>query len=282
MEPLVPALPSPNEYEETATDNGRILLTLQTHTHTHTHTQADTDPHPPATDLWKVSCGLPCVGRRTCTALRQRALIEQLMLPSLHHSCLPGDTNHSMLKIPFPWSSPRIPPCLCVRLCLIMSVCYRGRSTVWHQGNRATDPDCVVIKEKSIRSYCVCWAPSGLALFTPSCCEHSVVASVLHPHASPPSILPHPPQTPVRPSHMYNTIIALLKLLMELFSLFSRLFWPNLQPLLHFPSLCLALSVFSPSPFIPFKGKSIQSWLGLKDLQHWAYRLSQLVSWGRS
>uniref|UniRef100_A0A4W6BJ17 FERM domain-containing protein 3 n=1 Tax=Lates calcarifer TaxID=8187 RepID=A0A4W6BJ17_LATCA len=37
MEPLVPALPSTNEYEETATDNGRILLTLHTHTHTHTH-----------------------------------------------------------------------------------------------------------------------------------------------------------------------------------------------------------------------------------------------------
>lgn len=33
MEPLVPALPSTNEYEETATDNGRILLTLHTHTH---------------------------------------------------------------------------------------------------------------------------------------------------------------------------------------------------------------------------------------------------------
>lgn len=32
MEPLVPALPSTNEYEETATDNGRILLTLHTHT----------------------------------------------------------------------------------------------------------------------------------------------------------------------------------------------------------------------------------------------------------
>lgn len=37
MEPLVPALPSTNEYEETTTDNGR-LITYSTHTQTHTPT----------------------------------------------------------------------------------------------------------------------------------------------------------------------------------------------------------------------------------------------------
>lgn len=31
MEPLVPALPSTNEYEESAADNGRMLLTTNTH-----------------------------------------------------------------------------------------------------------------------------------------------------------------------------------------------------------------------------------------------------------
>ena len=42
MEPLVPALPSTNEYEETATESGMILFMLYTHTHTHkqTHTNA--------------------------------------------------------------------------------------------------------------------------------------------------------------------------------------------------------------------------------------------------
>uniref|UniRef100_A0AAQ5ZR10 FERM domain-containing protein n=1 Tax=Amphiprion ocellaris TaxID=80972 RepID=A0AAQ5ZR10_AMPOC len=45
MEPLVPALPSTNEYEETAADSGRTI---------HMHT---TDTHwcPPARDLWKVT-----------------------------------------------------------------------------------------------------------------------------------------------------------------------------------------------------------------------------------
>lgn len=94
MEPLVPALPSTNEYEETATDNGRMLLSLYTHKQTHTR--------PSNTDLWKVTWSLPCVGRSTCTSLRQKALIEQLMFPSLHQSCLPGDANCSVLKIPFP------------------------------------------------------------------------------------------------------------------------------------------------------------------------------------
>lgn len=36
MEPLVPALPSTNEYEDTATDNGRMGLT---HTHIHVFSQ---------------------------------------------------------------------------------------------------------------------------------------------------------------------------------------------------------------------------------------------------
>lgn len=37
MEPLVPALPSTNEYEEMATDNGKTLY-LHTLTHPLTHT----------------------------------------------------------------------------------------------------------------------------------------------------------------------------------------------------------------------------------------------------
>lgn len=90
MEPLVPALPSTNEYEDTATDNGRIRLTLHTL------------PRLPAGDLWEVTWCLPCVAHARAQPFRQKALIEQLMLPSLHQSCLPGDTNDSMLKIPFP------------------------------------------------------------------------------------------------------------------------------------------------------------------------------------
>lgn len=39
MEPLVPALPSTNEYEDTATDNGRKGLHTQTHTHIHVFSQ---------------------------------------------------------------------------------------------------------------------------------------------------------------------------------------------------------------------------------------------------
>lgn len=53
-----------------------------------------------------------CRKQHTCATLRQKALIEQLMLPSLHQSCLPGDTNRRVLKIPFPWSSLSSPPCL--------------------------------------------------------------------------------------------------------------------------------------------------------------------------
>lgn len=36
MEPLVPALPSTNEYEDTVTDNGRMGLHTDTQTHTST------------------------------------------------------------------------------------------------------------------------------------------------------------------------------------------------------------------------------------------------------
>lgn len=66
MEPLVPALPSTNEYEETAVDSGRrILLTTDPNTHNRHALMHKTQ--------------------------RERALIEQLMLPSRHQSCLPGD-----------------------------------------------------------------------------------------------------------------------------------------------------------------------------------------------
>lgn len=58
MEPLVPALPSTNEYEETATDNGRTCLCF-TNTHIQ-HKQTHTHMRPPATDLWEVTWGLPC------------------------------------------------------------------------------------------------------------------------------------------------------------------------------------------------------------------------------
>uniref|UniRef100_A0A669C5F2 FERM domain-containing protein 3 n=1 Tax=Oreochromis niloticus TaxID=8128 RepID=A0A669C5F2_ORENI len=57
MEPLVPALPSTNEYEETAMDSGRrILLSIETNTHNR-HALM-----PPLRDICGVTWDLPCVG----------------------------------------------------------------------------------------------------------------------------------------------------------------------------------------------------------------------------
>lgn len=93
MEPLVPALPSTNECEDTAGDSGS-----HTHTHTKTHSWL------PNEGLHKVTWCLPRVGKSTCTCTirRHNALIEQLMLTSLHQSYLPGDPSDSMLKILLP------------------------------------------------------------------------------------------------------------------------------------------------------------------------------------
>lgn len=191
MEPLVPALPSTNEYEETATDNGRTCLCFANtniqHKQTHTHVRSST------TDLWKVTWGLP-VGRSTWTwtTLRQRALIEQLMLPSLHQSCFPGDTNHSMLKIRLLWSSLRIPVCLRVSMCLTLCVCFMGEDTLCDITE--TEPQTqLVLSLRKIQLDVISLAPWGLSLLTPLNaslyswkpifplqygCEHSAVASL--------------------------------------------------------------------------------------------------------
>lgn len=69
MEPLVPALPSTNEYEETAVDSGRrILLTTDPNTHNR-HALM-----PSLRDICEVTWDLPCVGRSPCTKLREREL----------------------------------------------------------------------------------------------------------------------------------------------------------------------------------------------------------------
>lgn len=66
MEPLVPALPSTNEYEETAMDSGRrILLSIETNTHNR-HALM-----PPLRDICGVTWDLPCVGGSACTKLRE-------------------------------------------------------------------------------------------------------------------------------------------------------------------------------------------------------------------
>lgn len=146
MEPLVPAMPSTNEYEETVTDNGNGITYS-------TYTQADTHSCPPVTDLWKVTWVSPsCMKKHMYMHNTLRVLIEQLMLPSLHLSCLPWDTNLSMLKIPLPWSSLQMQPCLCVCLCVHLcdSEIYWGRYTVWHD---AIDPAFVIIKENWFLSY---------------------------------------------------------------------------------------------------------------------------------
>lgn len=155
MEPLVPALPSTNEYENTATGNGEISFSLHTH------------PCLPVEDLWKVTWCFPGIGRSTCscTTLRHKALIEQLMLPSLHQSCLPGDTNGSMLKIPFPWSSLILPPCLSecvfVSLCPCVWLCVLQRKIhfmIWGKQIQ------LIITENSIRSYLFGSEPSDSVL----------------------------------------------------------------------------------------------------------------------
>lgn len=163
MEPLVPALPSTNEYENTATGNGEMLLSLHIH------------PCLLVWDLWKVTWCFPGVGRSTCscTIVRHKALIEQLMLPSLYQSCLPGDTNGSLLKIPFPWSPLILPPCLC--LCVIVSLflcvwlCVLQRMIQFIISGKQTQ---LIITENSIRSYYVCLAPNCLtvlALYSSVC-----------------------------------------------------------------------------------------------------------------
>lgn len=78
MEPLVPAMPSTNEYEETAADNGRDHL-LRRHTPMpFCHRPLESHVLPSV---------VPCAVGSTHTMLR--VLIEQLMLPSLHHCCFP-------------------------------------------------------------------------------------------------------------------------------------------------------------------------------------------------
>uniref|UniRef100_A0A8C4NRT4 FERM domain containing 3 n=1 Tax=Dicentrarchus labrax TaxID=13489 RepID=A0A8C4NRT4_DICLA len=64
MEPLVPALPSTNEYEETATDNGRIL-------HKHTHMPSCYEPLDshmgyPCLPPCLCECVCPCVSLSVC------------------------------------------------------------------------------------------------------------------------------------------------------------------------------------------------------------------------
>lgn len=97
----------------------------------------------------------PGVGKSTCTCttLRLQALIEQLMLPSLHQSCLPGDTNGSMLKILFPCSSLVLPPCLCVSLCPCVQVYVRFTQEEDSCNVMSVKQTQCIIKENSIRSY---------------------------------------------------------------------------------------------------------------------------------
>lgn len=150
MEPLVPALPTTNEYEETATDTGRMLLTL--------HTNKQTLTMPSCTRPLGSHMTLPWVWRCTYATLRPKALIEQLMLPS-HQSCLPGDTNCSTLKIPYPWSSLSLPPCLCVS----DFVC----ST--EEGTRKQSQ--LMLSWRKTQLEVICLAPKGLSLFQASCCS---------------------------------------------------------------------------------------------------------------
>uniref|UniRef100_A0A3Q2XV05 FERM domain-containing protein 3 n=1 Tax=Hippocampus comes TaxID=109280 RepID=A0A3Q2XV05_HIPCM len=86
MEPLVPALPSTNEYDETAAENGRRILYSSLHTNagrSYVHLHVRKPSH--------------------------RTLIEQLMLSSLHHPCasmLPTPVDDSQGGVDLLFSSP--------------------------------------------------------------------------------------------------------------------------------------------------------------------------------
>lgn len=120
MEPLVPALPSTNEYEETAADSGtRILLFMYTTGFSLT---------PSWNECLESHRGVPLRRRGLiCPTHSERELTEHLILWSLRQPRLPGDTNCSTLKTLLPRSCLRKLSCLWAS---VSSHSFRGTLTL--------------------------------------------------------------------------------------------------------------------------------------------------------